>query len=99
MQKIAVFFIAMIGAFVAVVGFSPEGQQAVSEKLNDSSAMSHRCIRQVEKAAPDPARAPQICDCMMAEFDSRGLNVLDAFGGDFDEMQRITESCVQLYST
>ncbi|WP_114520236.1 hypothetical protein [Altererythrobacter sp. ZODW24] len=98
MQKVAVFFIAMIGSFVAVVGFSPEGKQAITEEMNNSDAMKPRCIRQVEQVAPNPARAPQICDCMTAEFDSRGLSLVDAFGDDFDEMQRVTQSCVQLYS-
>lgn len=99
MGKILAFIGAGIIAFVLTsgIGFSGDGDGAGSGFSGVGNAQSRACLRQMRPLVSAEEDAVKACECVSAEFASRGLDLTDAFGSDFDEMSRITRSCAQSY--
>lgn len=95
MGKFLTFVAFAIGGFwltSSMFGQPGEGSGGLSE-----DRMRAQCVRQVGQIAPSTAVAESICGCMNAEFDRRGISVVDAYGDRFDEMQTITRDCAATY--
>lgn len=98
MKLAAVFLIAAAIAGYFAFGWSSELREDAEQYGGGTEGIKWaQCERQIAKAAPNPARAEEICGCMHREFENRGLEVLDTFGPAYDEMTEITRSCVELY--
>ncbi len=104
MSKVIVFLVAAVIGFTVAYGYSSDlqtraGEYGAAEHGGGIAGINKaQCIQQVEKVAPVPRRAPEICRCMLSEFKARGLEVIDTFSSDYGEMRDITRSCVQVYS-
>ena len=104
MGKLIVFLVAAVIGFTVASDYSSDGQigageYGAAEHGDGLEGISKaQCIQQIEKVAPKPHRAPEICGCMLSEFKARGLEVIDTFSSDYSEMRDITRSCVQVYS-
>ncbi|KLI63588.1 hypothetical protein [Aurantiacibacter marinus] len=99
MGKFITFIAFAIGGFwltSSLFGEPGGGSGPTSGGLNEER-MRGQCVRQVDQIAPSTAVAESICGCMTAEFDRRGIFVLDAYGDRFDEMQAITRDCAATY--
>ncbi len=95
MGKFFVFVVFAIGGFwltSSMFGEPGEGRGGLGE-----DRMRAQCVGQVSQIAPSTSVAESICGCMSAEFDRRGISVLDAYGDRFDEMQAITRDCAATY--
>ena len=94
-------FLVMIvsGAIGFVVAFSlvtrNEIADEVEQKLDDDFTV--QCMARLDVLNQGSVRKRDICNCMKAEFDTRGLSLSDALGSELGPMQDITRSCVALY--
>lgn len=98
-MKLVVFVLSGAIGFYLAFGWS-SGVAEEAEAYGggtDGIAMS-RCVRQMEGPAQSISIAQAVCGCMMEEFGKRGLEVTDAFGSDFDQMQAITNQCAATYA-
>ncbi len=95
MQKAGAFITAsMIAIYVFFTVFSAlRGDETQVEGLMANGPQINSCKRKLAEVADSDEQAGRICNCMFREFDERGLNLLDAFGSDFDEMSAITQDC------
>lgn len=57
-----------------------------------------QCVQQFGKHLPGKQVAEGVCDCTIAEFQRRGLEVSGMLTGDRAEMQEITDACFRMYS-
>ena len=57
-----------------------------------------QCVARAQFPPQIRHRAADICGCMKAEFDTRGLKLTDAFGTHREEMRKVTQDCVSIYN-
>lgn len=84
-----------VGGLCGVLGFASVGGFGPVAEDPDAAYSAHMkgCLRQLREVVPDEEAAVGACECMYGEFDKRGLSLLDAFGGNFEEMSMITREC------
>lgn len=98
MSKILVLIVSAVIGAAAWLGLSHSLRDAPSVGAGSGPGVSQaRCVRQFDELDVAEETASKICGCMLTEFDNRGIKVLDAFAGDFDEMKQITRNCAQAY--
>ncbi len=98
MMKAIVLLGAGLIGFLIAFSLVAKDEIAAQVAQNLDEDFVPKCVRQLGRQLPDTARATDICGCMKSEFKTKGYAITDAFGKDRADMQRITQSCAQLYS-
>lgn len=92
-------WLVLLGAgvigFLAAFGFtnSDEIGAEVDKRLDEDFVA--QCVARAQFPAELQPKAPEICGCMKREFTNRGMNLTDAFGEKWAEMQTITQGCAR----
>lgn len=97
MLKLLVGVVAGVIGFLVAFSFANKEEIAGEVAVKLASDFERQCVRRLGRGLPNPDRADDVCGCMKAEFDTRGLAISDAFGKHLGEMRQVTESCVQLF--
>ncbi len=87
--------------FVAfVLAFSFTASDEIGAKVSDrlESDFVNQCAARARFSERLKPFAREICGCMKAEFDAKGLSLMDAFGKHRVEMQQIGARCAADYA-